>query len=200
MTSKLIFWLRIIIFFTVNYFQLDDYALAQSIAENKYGLFVTNDTSNFKSTVDADTNKRMVDIPNWLPGIILDLKYATVNNFMNQPLYHSLNTTYLRKTAIEALQKVLKELKGQHLTIKIFDAYRPYSVTEKMWEVVKDDRYAADPAKGSAHNRGAAVDLTLVDIATKKELSMGTGFDNFSDTAHTDFTALPLAILKKEQY
>jgi D-alanyl-D-alanine dipeptidase len=79
--------------------------------------------------------------------------------------------------------------------VKIFDAYRPYSITEKMWEKVKDDRYAADPSKGSGHNRGAAVDLTLIDLKTKKELPMGTGFDNFTDTAHSDFAQLPESIL-----
>jgi D-alanyl-D-alanine dipeptidase len=65
-----------------------------------------------------------------------------------------------------------------------------------MWEEIKDARYVADPAKGSGHNRGVAVDLTLVDIVSKKELPMGTGFDNFSDTAHTDFTGLPDDVVK----
>jgi len=80
--------------------------------------------------------------------------------------------------------------------IKIWDAYRPYSVTEKMWELVKDDRYAADPKFGSGHNRGIAVDLTIIDLSTGKELDMGTGFDNFSDTAHHDFKNLPANVLQ----
>ncbi len=82
------------------------------------------------------------------------------------------------------------------LGLKIFDAYRPYSVTEKMWLPVQDDRYAADPKKGSGHNRGVAVDLTLIYLATGEELNMGTGFDNFSDTAHHAFTNLPEDILQ----
>jgi D-alanyl-D-alanine dipeptidase len=65
-----------------------------------------------------------------------------------------------------------------------------------MWEKVKDDRYAADPSKGSGHNRGAAVDLTLIDATTGEELPMGTGFDNFSDTVHSDFKNLSPEILK----
>jgi len=64
-----------------------------------------------------------------------------------------------------------------------------------MWEKVKDDRYAADPSKGSGHNRGAAVDLTLINLKTKKELPMGTGFDNFTDSAHPGFNQLPDSIL-----
>ncbi len=79
--------------------------------------------------------------------------------------------------------------------LKIFDAYRPYSVTEKMWEPIKDDRYVADPKKGSGHNRGIAVDLTIINLKTTKELPMGTGYDNFTDTAHQNFTALPKEIL-----
>jgi len=82
-------------------------------------------------------------------------------------LYPFVHTTFLRKPAADSLKKIVEELKKQHLTVKIFDAYRPYSITEKMWEKVKDDRYAADPSKGSGHNRGAAVDLTLIDLNSK---------------------------------
>ncbi|HSV12291.1 MAG TPA: M15 family metallopeptidase, partial [Hanamia sp.] len=130
-----------------------------------------------------------------IPGLALDLKYATEDNFMHQKLYAPVRTTYLRKPAADSLKKVVEELKKEGMGIKIFDAYRPYSVTEKMWEKVKDDRYAADPAKGSGHNRGTAVDLTLIDLKTKRELPMGTGFDNFSDTAHIDFTHLASDVL-----
>ena len=61
-----------------------------------------------------------------------------------------------------------------------------------MWAMIHDDRYVADPSKGSGHNRGAAVDLTIVDLQTNQELNMGTGFDNFTDTAHHSFMQLPL--------
>ncbi len=138
----------------------------------------------------------MVDLKKFIPGIILDLKYATIDNFMHQKLYPTVTTTFLRKPAAEALKKVMIDLKELNLSIKIFDAYRPYSITEKMWEMVKDDRYAADPTKGSGHNRGAAVDITLIDLETKKELPMGTGFDNFSDTAHASFIHLSKEVLK----
>jgi D-alanyl-D-alanine dipeptidase len=118
---------------------------------------------------------------------------------MHQKIYPSLHTTYLRLPAAKALKKIVAELKNENLSVKIFDAYRPYSVTEKMWEIVKDNRYAADPAKGSGHNRGVAVDLTLIDLHTKKELPMGTGFDNFSDSAHTDFIELPDSVLQNRR-
>ena len=169
---------------------------AQSNVFNKYGLRVINDPQILRNEIAGDADKEMVDLKKFIPRITLDLKYATTDNFMHQKLYPPVHTTFLRKPAAEALKKVAEELKKINLSVKIFDAYRPYSVTEKMWEIVKDDRYAADPAKGSGHNRGAAIDLTLIDLNTHTELPMGTDFDNFSDTAHVSFTQLPEDVLK----
>ena len=102
----------------------------------------------------------------------------------------------MRLIVARALGRVQQELNEKDLSLKIWDAYRPYSVTEKMWELIKDERYVADPKKGSGHNRGIAVDLTIIDRTTGKELDMGTGFDNFTDTAHQTFKNLPPEILK----
>ena len=107
--------------------------------------------------------------------------------------------TFMRKAAVEGLVKVQKELNEKGFGLKIFDAYRPYSVTEKFWELVKDERYVANPAKGSGHNRGIAVDLTIVNLTTHEELDMGTGFDNFSDTAHSNYKQLPATVLQNRQ-
>lgn len=169
---------------------------AQSNVVNKYGLYVVNDVKLLQHEIALDSNKQMVNLRKVMPALVLDLKYATTHNFMHRKLYPLLHTTYLRLPAAAALKKVIAELNKQNLTIKIFDAYRPYSVTEQMWEAVKDNRYAADPSKGSGHNRGIAVDVTLIHLHSKKELPMGTGFDNFSDTAHQDFTGLPVKILR----
>ncbi len=171
-------------------------AFGQDTTLNKYGLWVITNPSTLQKTVSKNDNKAMIDIKLHIPNIVLDLCYATTNNFMKTKLYPTIKTTYLRKPAAEALKKVQTELNKQGLGLKIFDAYRPYSVTEKMWEPVKDDRYAADPKNGSGHNRGVAVDLTIINLKTKKELDMGTGFDNFSDTAHGDFINLPPIVLQ----
>jgi len=175
---------------------LTKYTSGQSKIGNKYGLYVINDIKILQKEIALDSNKKMEDLRKLIPGIQLDLKYATVHNFMHEKLYPPINTTFLRKPAADSLKKIADYLRNKNLAIKIFDAYRPYSVTAKMWEEVKDSRYAADPSKGSGHNRGAAVDLTLIDLATKKELNMGTGFDNFTDSAHIDFTPLPPDVLK----
>jgi D-alanyl-D-alanine dipeptidase len=108
-------------------------------------------------------------------------------------------TTFLRLPAVKALQKVQQELNEKGLGLKIYDAYRPYAVTVKFWELVKDERYVANPSRGSGHNRGVAVDLTIIKLQTGKELNMGTGFDNFSDTAHHNFTQLPKEILENRE-
>jgi D-alanyl-D-alanine dipeptidase len=193
--GKIRYWLQIFVLISIMVFSANSYIFAQSNLFNKYGLLVIKDINIFQKEIVLDSNKKMVDLRKAIPGLVLDLKYATTDNFMHQILYPFGSTTFLRKPAADALKLVINDLKKLHLTIKIFDAYRPYSVTEKMWQKVPDDRYAADPAKGSGHNRGIAVDLTLIDLKTKKELPMGTGFDNFSDTAHPAFTNLPKEML-----
>lgn len=168
---------------------------AQDTILNRYGLWVIGDPLMLKKTIAQDPDKAMQDCKK-VPGILIDLRYAGTENFMHTRLYPATRTTYLRKPVIDSLILVQQELKPLGLGLKIFDAYRPYSVTEKMWEPVKDDRYAADPKKGSGHNRGIAVDLTLVELSTGNELPMGTGFDNFSDTAHHGFSGLSKEILQ----
>ena len=170
--------------------------LSQDTILNKYGLWVINNVETYKRTIETKPGKAMVSVADKIPTVILDLKYAGTDNFMHMKLYPELKTTFLRLDACNALSAVQAALRSKQLSIKIWDAYRPYTVTEQMWEPVKDDRYAADPKFGSGHNRGIAVDLTIVDLVTGKELDMGTGFDNFSDTAHQDFKNLPENILQ----
>ncbi|HEV8283238.1 MAG TPA: M15 family metallopeptidase [Chitinophagaceae bacterium] len=147
-------------------------------------------------TVKKDSSKKMVELKTIMPNIRYDLRYATINNFMHQQFYKNTDLAFLRLPVVYALAKVQQELNEKGLSLKIWDAYRPYHVTVKMWELIKDDRYVADPKKGSGHNRGIAVDLTIIDKATGSELNMGTGFDSFSDTAHQDFMNLPTEILR----
>ena len=97
---------------------------------------------------------------------------------------------YLRRPAAAALRNVQRELAGENLALKVWDAYRPYRVTVEMWEAIRDPDYVADPAKGSRHNRGAAVDVTLVDLRTGAELAMPTAYDDFSKRAAHDFSEL----------
>jgi zinc D-Ala-D-Ala dipeptidase len=158
---------------------------------------VTSKWKQYKKQVKDDSSKKMVELKTLMPNIVYDLRYATVNNFMHRLMYPATTSvTFLRSPAAAALANVQKELNEKGLGLKIFDAYRPYSVTVKFWELIKDERYVANPAKGSGHNRGIAVDLTIINSKTGEELNMGTGFDNFTDTAHQTFTNLPEEILQ----
>jgi len=162
-----------------------------TFAQNKYGVTVIDNKDSYKRSIALDSSKKMIELRTVIPDVVYDLRYFTANNFMRKRMYSgNIRNTFLRMPAAKALAKVQGELKTKGFGLKIFDGYRPYSVTVKFWELVKDEKYVANPAKGSAHNRGLAVDLTLVDFKTKKELDMGTGFDNFSDTAHHSFSNL----------
>lgn len=170
--------------------------MAQDGTLNKYGLRVIKTKAALAKTVLQTPAKQMIDVQSQIPSIALDLRYASTNNFMHEQLYPLINTTFLRKSVADSLEVAQKQLIEMGFGLKIFDAYRPYSVTVKMWKPVQDDRYAADPKKGSGHNRGIAVDLTVINLTTKQELDMGTNFDNFSDTAHHAFTNLPEDVLQ----
>lgn len=146
--------------------------------------------------VENDSLKRMVELKSLDSTIVYDLRYATKNNFTGRKLYKSGDLVFLRTSPARALKIVQEELAQKGLGLKILDGYRPYHVTKRMWDLIKDERYVANPSKGSGHNRGLAIDLTIIDISTAKELDMGTGFDNFSDTAHHAFMELSSRVLQ----
>ena len=147
------------------------------------------DAATYERLARVDPDKRLVDLAT-IPGLVLDIRYATANNFMKQQLY-PIARAYLRAPAARAIAAVQAELAPLGLGLKIYDAYRPYSITEMMWEPYKNEDYVANPAKGSRHNRGAAVDLTLIDLATGHELPMPTPYDDFKPRARNDFNDLP---------
>lgn len=141
---------------------------------------------------------RLVNIQELDSTILVDVRYATENNFTGQKLYET-NKVYLIKEAAESLVKVNQYLKKKYnLRLKIFDGYRPLSVQKKMWAIMPDERYVANPAKGSRHNRGCAVDLTLVD-SLGNELDMGTPYDDFTEKSHIDYKNLPERVLQNRK-
>ena len=135
----------------------------------------------------------LVSIRSAHPGIRLDIRYATTNNFTGRVLYDS-PQCFLQRPVAQQLGKVQTALESQGLGLKVFDGYRPLSVQKQLWAVMPDERYVAPPEQGSRHNRGAAVDLTLVDTQGR-ELAMPTPYDDFTEKAHRDFQDLPKAVL-----
>jgi D-alanyl-D-alanine dipeptidase len=138
----------------------------------------------------CNPRKKLMLLTSAIPHLHYDLVYGTPNNFTKTILYTHAQP-YMTAEPAAALLRVERELNKKGMALKIFDAYRPFNATCKIWHLVQDKRYAANPAKGSNHNRGLAVDLTVIDLANGKELDMGTGFDNFTDSAHHDFAGLP---------
>lgn len=189
---------RINIFITCSFifFACINNTTAQTASKDNNNLKVIASIGLYSQSVQRDSNMQMINLQKIIPNIVIDLHYATTNNFMHRIMYSEIPTyTFLRLPAANALIKVQHELNKAGYGLKIFDAYRPYFVTQKFWELVHDDRYVADPKKGSGHNRGIAVDLTIINLATKQELRMPTGFDNFTDSAHQDFINLSEEIL-----
>ncbi|WP_197530159.1 M15 family metallopeptidase [Gloeobacter violaceus] len=129
----------------------------------------------------------MVDLGAVAPGVRRDMRYATVDNFLKKAVYPEARCL-LRPPVAERLARVQNRLAAEGFGLKVWDCYRPLAVQKQMWALVPDERYVADPAKGSRHNRGAAVDLTLVD-SRGKEQEMPTAFDDFSAGAGRDAQA-----------
>ena len=127
-----------------------------------------------------------------------EIRYATPNNFMKKAVYPKAAMCALRKEAAEALVRVQNSLKLEGLGLKVWDCYRPFSVQKVMWEVMPDDRFVADPKHGSKHNRGAAVDLTLVD-RSGNELEMPTLYDDFTDKAARNYQGGTKTSLKNRE-
>lgn len=130
----------------------------------------------------------LVDLTKLDPTILLDIRYASTNNFMSVPLYTSARA-FMQRPAAESVVRANRELAKQGFGLLIHDAYRPWYVTKMFWEATPDAEriFVADPSKGSRHNRGCAVDLTLYDLATKKPIIMVGGYDEFSDRSFPDY-------------
>ena len=118
----------------------------------------------------------------------LDIRYATADNFMGRAMYGEARA-FLQRPAAEALLRAHRKLARQAYGLLIFDAYRPWSVTKAFWDATPPEKrtYVANPKKGSRHNRGCAVDLTLYDGKTGREVAMPSAYDDFTERAAADY-------------
>ena len=138
-----------------------------------------------------EPNKREADLIELIKlkrSIKLDIRYATADNFVGRQVYPEARA-FLQRPAAEALVRVHEILKKEGLGLLIFDGYRPWAITKLFWEVTPEDKriFVADPAKGSRHNRGCAVDLSIYDRKTGKPVPMPSDFDEFSERASPDY-------------
>jgi zinc D-Ala-D-Ala dipeptidase len=130
----------------------------------------------------------LVELTKLDPSIKLDIRYATSNNFMGTPMYTQARA-FLQRPAAEALLRALPQLKAQGYGVMIHDGYRPWYVTKVFWDATPNHQkiFVADPQKGSRHNRGCAVDLSLYDLKTGEEVVMPSGYDEMTERAHAHF-------------
>jgi D-alanyl-D-alanine dipeptidase len=157
----------------------------KSQTEVKNQLKVISSLDSLEMTIALDPLLEMMELKQLVPNIKYDLAYAQKSNFTKHLLYPKrLKSTYLRKEPALALSKIAEELAVKGLGILVWDAYRPYSVTERFWKLIHDERYVANPIKGSGHNRGIAIDMTLYELSSGTLIDMPTGFDDFSENAH----------------
>lgn len=155
------------------------------IVSCKSQMEVSNTVSKNQPIVNDTT---FVNLKDYSQDFVYDMKYATADNFLKGKVYDCA-ACYLRFKTIKAMIEANKEFIKKGYKIKILDCYRPLDIQKKMWEIVPNPQYVANPAKGSIHNRGGAVDITLVNIKGK-EIDMGTPFDFFGIDASHDYPNL----------
>lgn len=149
-----------------------------------------NNYSNGNSfaVYDGINDTTFVNLRSFSNAFHYDMKYASENNFLKKQVYDC-DECYLRLKTVKKLIDANNEFKLKGYSIKIFDCYRPLDIQKKMWEIVSNADYVADPKKGSIHNRGGAVDISLID-KNGKSLDMGTDFDFFGPEASHNYQNL----------
>lgn len=165
------------------------------IAEPKKGIGTSEKNNNLLNEV-SDT--AFVNVKNYSSDFSFDMRYASENNFLKEKVYNCDNCL-LRKVVFQSLLNANSQFQRDGYKIKFYDCFRPTEVQAKMWEILPDGKYVANPKYGSIHNRGAAVDITLVD-STGFAVDMGTDFDFFGEEAHHDYSNLDSAVLENRKY
>ncbi|MEI6456210.1 MAG: M15 family metallopeptidase [bacterium] len=171
---------------------------AQTVKENPYRLKIISTIQSYDSLVHSDSLKKLVELVQVVPAIRLDIRYASTDNFTHARIYASARA-FTRLPVARALAQVQKDLEKKGLGLKVFDAYRPYTATLLFYNVMHDTVFVAAPWKGSRHNRGCAVDLSLTDLKSGKELEMPTPYDDFTKKASPTWMDLPEKALKNRK-
>ena len=182
--------------------------LSNTCKKNESSNFTLNESIQ-KETITASTSREsvienvvvddttFVNLKDYSQDFVYDMKYATEDNFLKAKVYDCAEC-YLRLKTVQELVEANKSFMKQGYRIKLFDCYRPLDIQKRMWKIVSNPKYVADPAKGSIHNRGGAVDLTLVD-ADGNELNMGTTFDYFGIEASHNYLKLDNQVIKNRK-
>jgi len=160
--------------------------------------------SNNKSPDQSKKHKNTLEGKKWIEiksldsSFVYDIRYATINNFTRKKMYPC-PKCFVRPEVAKALLNIQRELKTRGFRLKLFDCYRPGKVQKELWKIMPDPSFVANPKNGSMHNRGVAVDLTIID-QNGKELDMGTPYDYFGKKAYHTYNKLPDTVLKNRLF
>ncbi|WP_246474383.1 M15 family metallopeptidase [Arenibacter arenosicollis] len=205
MSRKCLFFMGIMLLALPLFFSCKEVAVNNKEAEDNEIQLKATDTAQITNakkeelpvpklkSLEGLADTLFVRLADYSDDFVYDLRYATENNFLKAKVYDCAEC-YTRVKTAQALLLANKELMGKGYKIKFFDCYRPNDVQYKMWAIVPNPQYVANPVKGSIHNKGGAVDITLVTLEGE-ELDMGTDFDFFGKKAYHDNLDLPKSIL-----
>ncbi|PXY46260.1 peptidase M15 [Flavobacterium hydrophilum] len=158
----------------------------------------SNSQNEVYTSDDSLADTTFVNLKDYSKDFVYDMKYATEDNFLKAKVYDCAEC-FLRLKTVKALVEANKDFIKKGYKIKLYDCYRPLSIQKKMWEIVSNPEYVADPKKGSIHNRGGAVDISIVD-AKGKEVDMGTPFDFFGIQASHNYTKLSKEVISNRKF
>jgi D-alanyl-D-alanine dipeptidase len=147
---------------------------------------IINTLEAYKKAVLMNKDNELVEIKKEIPSVVLDITYATAKNIAEKPVY-TMAAAFARKQVVASLKKIQQELNKQGLGLKIFDGYRPYAVTCLFYAALRDTTFVAPPWRGSKHNRGCALDLTVIDLKTGKELDMPSAYDEATERSYQSY-------------
>jgi D-alanyl-D-alanine dipeptidase len=197
MKIKQLIYLLLCLFILVNC------GVKKPAQENKVAVMTSASTFNNKEQIELDkkpieknailqndviNDSTFVNLKDFSSDFVYNMKYATTDNFLSAKVYDCASC-FLRYKTVKSLIKANEKFKEKGYRIMLYDCYRPLSIQQKMFALVPNPKYVADPKKGSIHNRGGAVDISLVD-SEGNELDMGTPFDFFGVEASHDYRQL----------
>jgi D-alanyl-D-alanine dipeptidase len=180
-----------LLFFSLPFFTL----YAQDKKNTPAPIKVIGNYEVYRNSCQENPKNKLVELKKEIPDLVLDIRYAGTNNFMKLAVYKQARA-FARKPVSDQLKRIQKELRKKGYGLKIYDSYRPYTATKTLYIKASNKNFVANPKQGSRHNRGCAVDLSLIYLKTGKDVPMPTPYDSFSAKAAAAYTDLPEPIRK----
>jgi D-alanyl-D-alanine dipeptidase len=180
-----------LLFFSLPFFTLS----AQDKKNTSAPIKVISNYETYLKSCQDNPKNRLVELKKEIPDLVLDIRYAGTNNFMKLAVYKQARA-FARKPVSDQLKRIQKELRKKGYGLKIYDSYRPYTATKTLYIKASNKNFVANPKQGSRHNRGCAVDLSLIYLKTGKDVPMPTPYDSFSAKAAAAYTDLSEPVKK----